>query len=83
VSPDLERWYATLLRLYPASYRDEMLATLDEADRPAGRETVALLIGALRPRSGPGACPRPRRRRPPAMLHRVLGRRRAADRVRV
>ena len=52
MSPELERWYAALLRLYPASYRDEMLATLDEADRPAGRETVALLIGALRPRSG-------------------------------
>jgi len=52
MSPELERWYAALLRLYPASYRDEMLATLDEADRPAGRETVARLIGALRPRSG-------------------------------
>ena len=58
MNPELERWYATLLRLYPASYRDEMLATLDEADRPAGRETVALLIGALRPRADRGSAGR-------------------------
>ena len=55
MSPELERWYATLLRLYPEPYRDEMLATLEEADRPAGRETTALLIGALRPRIGRGS----------------------------
>lgn len=56
MSPDLERRYARLLRLYPKAYREErgpeMLATLAEADRPAGRETAALVLGALRARAG-------------------------------
>lgn len=56
MSPEQERRYARLLRLYPKAYRDErgaeMLATLAEADRPTGRETVALIVGALRARAG-------------------------------
>ncbi|WP_433363616.1 hypothetical protein ACQPZX_32465 [Actinoplanes sp. CA-142083] len=56
MSPDLERWYADLLRLYPMAYReeraDEMLATMVEAERPVGRETAALLLGAARARAG-------------------------------
>jgi hypothetical protein len=56
-----ERHYARLLRLYPKTYRDqrgaEMLATLlDAAEagraRPAYREIAALIVGALRIRTG-------------------------------
>lgn len=56
MSSNPERRYARLLRLYPKAYRDrhgaEMLATLAEANHPAGRETAALLVGALRAHAG-------------------------------
>ncbi|MFI5889773.1 hypothetical protein ACIA5D_06590 [Actinoplanes sp. NPDC051513] len=56
MSPDLEQWYADLLRLYPKAYREErageMLATVVEAERPVVRETAALILGALRARAG-------------------------------
>jgi len=49
-----ERKYGYLLRLYPASYREqrgaEMLAVLAEHGRPSMRERGALVIGGLRAR---------------------------------
>lgn len=48
-----EIWYARLLRLYPPGHpRDEMLDVLLAAGRPAHREIVPLVLGALRARSG-------------------------------
>lgn len=56
--------YQRLLRLYPKEYREargaEMLTTLLDAaesgrSRPARREVAALIVGALRARSGTGA----------------------------
>jgi hypothetical protein len=56
--------YQRLLRLYPKAYREargaEMLTTLLDAaesgrSRPARREVAALIVGALRARSGTGA----------------------------
>lgn len=56
MSPEAELRYARLLWLYPTAYRQErggeMLATLAEADRPIGRESAALIMGALRARTG-------------------------------
>ncbi len=60
----MERCFRLLLRLYPKAYRDargaEMLGTLLDAaesgrSRPVGREVAALLLGALRARSGADA----------------------------
>jgi hypothetical protein len=46
-------WYALLLRAYPADHpRDEMLGVLEENSRPWWREAPALIVGALRARSG-------------------------------
>lgn len=61
MSRRLERRYQRLLRLYPKEYRDErgaeMFATFMEAAesgraRPARREVAALVVGALRARTG-------------------------------
>jgi hypothetical protein len=65
VSPQLERHYSRLLRLYPAAHRrsrgSELLETLLEVaadqgrNRPSARETGALVLGALRAHAGHGA----------------------------
>ncbi|MCO8274538.1 hypothetical protein M1L60_28465 [Actinoplanes sp. TRM 88003] len=48
-----ERAYEVLLRLYPAGHpRDEMLDVLLTARRPMWREVPALVVGALRARTG-------------------------------
>ncbi len=61
MSQRLERRYQRLLRLYPKGYREErgaeMFATFMEAAesgraRPAHREVAALVVGALRARTG-------------------------------
>lgn len=61
MSVQLERRYGRLLRLYPSAYRrergDEVLTTLLETAepgtvRPTARETLALVLGALRAHAG-------------------------------